>query len=162
MFSMGSFGKPALVYPEGVHFNLSHSQATALIGVGTVFPLGVDIELMRPLRDALTLAADHFTEAECDALEARSGISRDQAFLICWTRKEACLKALGVGLQLPTRSFEVGVIPDARTVQVPTPKGIARVALTPVDTTIGSVASLAQWMDSSTHRHAERRTEFFA
>jgi 4'-phosphopantetheinyl transferase len=163
LFSTGSFGKPALVYPEGVHFNLSHSQATALIAVGTLFPLGVDIELIRPLRDALTLAEDHFTQAECDALKARSGESRDQAFLTCWTRKEACLKALGVGLQMPAHTFEVGVIPDVRTVELPTPDGIAHVALTPVDTAIGSIGSLAQWLDSSpSRRRVERHKEFFA
>lgn len=148
VFSAGSYGKPSLVHPEGVHFNLSHSQDTALIAVGTVFPVGVDIELVRPLRDALTLAAEHFTEAECEALKSRSGTSRDQAFLTCWTRKEACLKALGFGLQLSTHNFEVGVTPDARMVTLPTPDGPVRVALTPVDTAIGSVGSLAQWLDS--------------
>jgi len=163
LFSTGRFGKPALVHPEGVHFNLSHSKATALIAIGTLYPLGVDIELIRPLRDALTLAEDYFTKAECDALKALSGVPRDQAFLTCWTRKEACLKAIGFGLQLPTHSFEVGVIPDTRKVALVTPEGITHIALTPVDTAIGSVGSLAKWLDSSpSRRRVERHKEFFA
>ncbi len=163
LFGQGSFGKPWLVHPPGVHFNLSHSQTTALIAIGTVFPVGVDVELVRPLHDALTLAADYFTQAECDALKRLSGTPRDQAFLTCWTRKEACLKALGFGLQLPPQSFEVGVLADARLVVLPTPTGETRVSLTPVDTAIGSVGSLAQWVDSSSPaRRVERHRESVA
>jgi len=163
LFSAGSFGKPLLVRPGGVQFNLSHNQSTALVAIGTLFPLGVDIELVRPLRDALTLAEEHFTAAEYDALKSLSGTSRDQAFLTCWTRKEACLKAFGLGLHLPTDSFEVGVTPDARTVKLPTSGRIAHIALTPVDTAIGSVASLGQWLNAPpSHRQSEPRQELFA
>ena len=160
-FRVGSFGKPTLVHPEGVHFNLSHSQGTALVAVGAGSQLGVDVELIRPLRDALTLAEDHFTEAECKALRALSARARDQAFLTCWTRKEACLKALGVGLQLPARSFEAGVIAEARMVEIPTPHGTAHVALGPVDTEIGSVGSVAQWLDAGPDCLTERAAELF-
>ena len=161
-FHVGSFGKPTLVRPEGVHFNLSHSQGTSLVVIGASCQLGVDIELVRPLRDALMLAEDHFTEAECKALRAVSVRARDKAFLTCWTRKEACLKALGVGLQLPARSFEVGVIADARTVDIPTPHGMAHLALGPVDTEIGSVGSVAQWLDAGPDYLTERAIELVA
>lgn len=163
LFSTGSFGKPVLVRPEGVQFNLSHSQSTALVAIGTRFPLGVDIELVRPLRDALTLAEEHFTTAEYDALKSLSGTSRDQAFLTCWTRKEACLKAFGLGLHLPTHSFEVGVTPHVRMVRLSMSGRIAHIALTPVDTAMGSVGSLAQWLNAPLpHRQAEPRQVLFA
>ena len=39
---------------------------------------------------------------------------RDRTFLVCWTRKEACLKALGMGVSAQLASIDVGYGPDLR------------------------------------------------
>jgi phosphopantetheinyl transferase (holo-ACP synthase) len=44
---------------------------------------------------------------------------RDRTFLTCWTRKEACVKTLGVGLSALSAWIEVGCDPDLRAVAVP-------------------------------------------
>ena len=130
---VGSHGKPALATPSRLHFNLSHSQNVGLVAISEDCELGVDVEQVRPMNDAAAMAGAYFTPAEQAALAACGSTfgdaARDRAFFICWTRKEACLKALGIGLYLATRDFEVGISPTSRTVEIATPEGVERVQL---------------------------------
>ncbi|MBO9513590.1 MAG: 4'-phosphopantetheinyl transferase superfamily protein [Variovorax sp.] len=133
-FVAGASGKPALVRPAGVPFNLSHSHSVALIAIGTgAADIGIDVEVLRPMPDAEAMAASYFTAAEQRALAAVPPALRDRAFLTCWTRKEACLKAVGLGLGVDTRSFEAGVDTRARDVQIPVDHGTARVEVLSFD-----------------------------
>jgi 4'-phosphopantetheinyl transferase len=104
----GHHGKPALVAPPP-HFNLSRRDGMALVGISMTHEVGVDIETLRPMGDAQALADLHFTSREREAVASRSSMLRERAFLLGWTRKEACLKATGCGLSLPPSSFECGV-----------------------------------------------------
>ena len=129
-FVHGPFGKPELDGgAAGVHFNLSHSGPLALVAFHPAANIGVDIELIRHMPDAALLAESHFTQDECEALACLHGQERDRAFLHCWTRKEACLKAVGLGFNLDTRCFHVGIEADARTVWLPATVGSQRIAL---------------------------------
>lgn len=144
-FAAGRFGKPALANAAGLRFNLSHSQGVGLIALSEQAELGVDVELVRPMRDAIALAADHFDAAEREALAAlAAGPARDLAFFRCWTRKEACLKAAGVGLGLDTRRFHVGIAPDACEVAMPLDDGTLQLALASTGDGRGAVAALAR------------------
>ncbi|RZL94309.1 MAG: 4'-phosphopantetheinyl transferase superfamily protein [Variovorax sp.] len=143
-FRIGAFGKPALVEPACVHFNLSHSQGVALIAISGDAELGVDVEWLREVPQALDLADHHFTPAERHALAAVAPSARDEAFLRCWTRKEACLKATGMGLRVDTRSFEVGLGADARTVQMAGTGGTLRLALSSFDGGSDAVCAVAR------------------
>jgi 4'-phosphopantetheinyl transferase len=89
-------GKP-YVPGDPVHFNLSHSGGVALIAVADE-PVGVDVEACGPTRDALAIARRFFTPEEAGALARLAPPERDRAFLRVWTRKEAILKARGLGL----------------------------------------------------------------
>ena len=75
-----------------VHFNISYSGDCGIIGISTEHEIGVDIERERPVADVSELTSLCFAEDE--------RVDAEQAFLLAWTRKEACLKALGRGLQI--------------------------------------------------------------
>lgn len=111
-FAIGEFGKPSLAGVAACTFNLSHCEDLGLVGIATHAEIGVDVEIVRNVPDAAELAARWFTAAECAALEALPVLDRDRAFLVCWTRKEACLKAIGAGLTVAPESIEVGIAPE--------------------------------------------------
>jgi 4'-phosphopantetheinyl transferase len=116
-FSEGEFGKPSLVGQSDVHFNLSHSHSIGLIAVNHGAEVGVDVELARTMSDAMALAATCFTSGEIRMLQATPAAARDRAFLIGWTRKEAAIKALGLGMSADLQSLEVGLETAERKVQ---------------------------------------------
>lgn len=115
------FGKPALAGAE-LHFNCSRSGPEALIGLSAERALGVDIECIREIADADGLAQTHFTQTERAYLRGGADAARSERFLECWSRKEACLKALGLGLSIPLSSVDVGRA--AGTLSVSVPRGI--------------------------------------
>jgi 4'-phosphopantetheinyl transferase len=106
-------GKPVLrdLQPGGLHFNVSHSGDWVLIGVAPGAELGVDVEMERPLTDLDALVQRFFAPGEVRAIRALPAEQRSTAFFLCWTRKEAYLKATGAGMQTPLDSFEVEARP---------------------------------------------------
>ncbi len=96
-------GKPYL--EGGPHFNLSHSYHRALLAVAA-FPVGIDIESVRPIEDSVAEIA--FSAAEQAALAALPPGQRQTAFFRGWTRKEAVVQATGEGLGGPTQ-FDVSL-----------------------------------------------------
>ena len=91
----GKLSAPLL--PE-LSFNLSGTRGLALAAVTRGGPIGVDVEALRGMPDALDIARSFFSADEVDALAGLAPAPRARAFLVAWTRKEAYLKGLGVGL----------------------------------------------------------------
>ncbi|KQU81425.1 MULTISPECIES: 4'-phosphopantetheinyl transferase superfamily protein [unclassified Rhizobacter] len=122
VFGAGPFGKPFLQAPAACVFNMSHSDDVAVIAVAPDAPagteIGVDVEVLRPMRDAIALAERNFTAAEQRELLATPPELRDLAFMRGWTRKEACLKAIGSGLSIPPDAVDAGLGPELRRVTV--------------------------------------------
>jgi 4'-phosphopantetheinyl transferase len=112
VFTYGPRDKPALAAPDGgLTFNLSHSGELAAIAVGWRCAIGVDVEQERPLPDLEDLAARSFAPAERRVLGALPESERHPAFFRCWTRKEAFIKATGLGLAQPLEAFVVTLAP---------------------------------------------------
>ena len=84
--------------PAALRFNLSHSSDLALIAVCRGRELGVDLEQIRPIGEAERIVESFFSEAEQAEFAAIAAEARPLAFLRGWTRKEAILKGLGVGI----------------------------------------------------------------
>ena len=59
-----------------------------------------------------------FSVEELDAVDGMADNALLRPFMTCWTRKEAYLKALGVGLHIEPRAVSVGVMPERRSVGI--------------------------------------------
>jgi 4'-phosphopantetheinyl transferase len=110
----GKRGKPALAprfAGTGLRFNLTHCDDVAVYAFTHEREVGVDVEAVRPLRDADDVAARFFSPQENLAYRSLPAAERPQGFFNCWTRKEAFVKALGGGLHLPLDRFDVSLSP---------------------------------------------------
>ncbi len=101
------YGKPALVGEPALQFNLSHSGDRILHAFAWDRRLGVDVEAIRPLKDLEQMAAYAFTPRERARFFSLPQSQQLPAFFNCWTRKEAFMKAVGMGLSLSPQLFEV-------------------------------------------------------
>ncbi len=113
-FCYGTHGKPALVETsEGIHlrFNLSHSHGLSLYAITRDQEIGIDLEYIRPIPEAKQIAEHYFSARENAVFRALPEHEKPLAFLKCWTRKEAYLKALGVGLTGSLEEFDVSLAP---------------------------------------------------
>lgn len=108
-FATDERGKPRVTDCGGIHFSLSYAVDRAVVGLSTAGAIGVDAETCRAIADVDELASLHFSASEVDMLERLLPADRSRAFLRGWTRKEACLKAIGTGLSLPAASFTCGI-----------------------------------------------------
>jgi 4'-phosphopantetheinyl transferase len=108
-------GKPALAWPAGVdlHFNLSHSHGLAVYAFARGFRVGIDVELVRELKDADQIVERFFSPAELAAYRALAPDARPQGFFNGWVGKEAFVKALGQGLGHELAAFTVSLTPGA-------------------------------------------------
>ena len=99
-FVSNAFGKPALSPEFGsrLKFNLSHSADLALIAVAADADVGVDLECIRPHSDYGAIAQFFLSAVEVDHLNRVPSHLYAEAFLSCWTKKEAYVKARGGGL----------------------------------------------------------------
>jgi 4'-phosphopantetheinyl transferase len=109
-FRTNRFGKPELAGEASLHFSLSHSRSIAVLAVAHGQPVGVDVEDVRPVEPEV--ADMHFSALELSHLKQLHGDAWLSGFYRCWTRKEAILKAEGVGLSRALDSFDVGLLPD--------------------------------------------------
>lgn len=113
-FTAGAYGKPALLCEAGqagVLFNLSHSGALALYAISGSRAVGVDLERTRWIEEAEQLGQRCFSSAEVRQLQAVPAHAQHKAFLRCWTRKEAYVKARGLGLSLDLSLFDMSLHP---------------------------------------------------
>jgi 4'-phosphopantetheinyl transferase len=137
--------KPQLVGHAGWQFNLSDSDDWALVGLQQGASLGVDVEVRRTLDDARALAERLYTPAERSAvMDMPAGPEREAVFLRVWTRKEACLKAVGLGLRLAPSSFEAGAQEGPVVARLATPAGTMAVEVMSVSTGIDAFAAVAR------------------
>lgn len=99
-FDYGAQGKPVLRDGCGhlkLQFSLAHSEGLTVIAIGWE-PMGIDVEKVRRIEDCESLARRHFSRREQEALLVLPAELRYRAFYVCWTRREAILKAGGTGL----------------------------------------------------------------
>jgi 4'-phosphopantetheinyl transferase len=108
------YGRPRLntAGETGIEFNVAHSGDWIMIAVSVGCRVGVDVERFRQVAGMDSMLNRFFAAAEAAAIARLTGEARVAAFFDCWTCKEAYVKAVGGGLQIPLDSFEVECRPD--------------------------------------------------
>jgi 4'-phosphopantetheinyl transferase len=97
----GPFGKPYIDSDEPAGpfwFNISHSRGQLMIATATSTPVGIDVQWMDPNRDAQRIADRFFRKEEAHYLSGLAEPQKTLAFYRMWVRKEAYLKAVGIGI----------------------------------------------------------------
>ena len=106
----GSFGKPCVAEGD-LRFSLSHSRGLALYAVARGLEVGCDLEFRDPRLACGRVAERFFSPPELHALRSLPAERWAEGFFNGWTRKEAYVKARGLGLSLPLDSFAVTLAP---------------------------------------------------
>ncbi len=102
-FETGQYGKPRLAgttIDDGLVFNVSHSDAMALIVISTNCALGIDIERIHSRHNLQGMAQRCFSNQELSSWNQLTEPHKTTQFYAYWCAKEAFLKATGRGLAL--------------------------------------------------------------
>lgn len=115
-FGYAAYGKPqvadqSLEQIARLHFNLAHSGSLAVYAFTRLGEVGVDLEQINPELTGEDIARRFFSASEVAGLDALAAGERALAFFNCWTRKEAFIKAKGMGLSLALDQFDVTLAP---------------------------------------------------
>lgn len=146
---LDALGKPHLskkLHSPKVEFNISHSDEIILFAFARLRRVGVDLEHVRPFPELTSLVRRYFTENERSMIKRIPKSERTAAFFSGWTRKEAFLKAIGKGLQIPLNSFEVSLDPDEKEPDLVLPQKLMQeshwriMSFSPADGTIAALA----------------------
>jgi 4'-phosphopantetheinyl transferase len=105
-------GKPQLggtVTAWPWQFNVAHTHDLALVALTRGCDIGVDVERRRAVSHLESIVRRYFHPAEISEILAAPANSRHEAFLRCWTAKEAVIKATDTGLSDSLAEFYVPV-----------------------------------------------------
>jgi 4'-phosphopantetheinyl transferase len=100
-FVRNHHGKPHLIpraNGPNLQFSVSHSSNCCMLAVRLDHSIGIDVEKVRDLPQAMNIVRSYFTPAEGRALAALRGTAQRDAFFAFWTHKEAAVKGLGISL----------------------------------------------------------------
>jgi 4'-phosphopantetheinyl transferase len=135
-------GKPALASDPSLRFSFADSGGRALVAVARDREIGVDVERVRPrdlrpgLRERVMSPAERAAAERCEPGDALA------LFYRLWARKEAVLKAAGVGLRV--RPARVNVLDPDTPVTVSAGDAVATTwRVRDVDTGEGWAAAVA-------------------
>ncbi len=111
-FAYGVHGKPGLKAGPGAgatfRFNLAHSGSHILIGVSPNLEMGVDLEALCPGETRMApLIRNICTANEAAWVKDLAVREKELALSRLWTAKEAILKAIGSGFQIPPDQVEI-------------------------------------------------------
>lgn len=108
IFEQNSYGKPLLKL-NPIKFNISHSNDYALFIFAKNYHVGIDVECVRANFDFMTIAQKFFSPLEVIALLNIPQEQQLRAFFNCWSRKEAFIKGIGMGIFFALDKFTVEV-----------------------------------------------------
>ncbi len=107
LFQYNPYGRPSPVpeqNPQGLDFNIAHTDGLIAVGLGINARIGIDAESLQKPRKT-EVAEDFFALTEVSQLHQAPKARQQALFYHFWTLKEAYIKAIGKGLALPLDSF---------------------------------------------------------
>ncbi len=140
-------GKPRLSQPAlaTVEISVSHARDQIAVAFALETPIGIDVEQVHTELPIEAMSHLVLTTQESLKLGRLPRNEQVRGFLIFWTRKEAMVKATGIGLEMPLTSFVVsGTDEPPRLISWPhDSEMINHVSLYDLDAGNDHVASLA-------------------
>jgi 4'-phosphopantetheinyl transferase len=107
LFQSNKYGKPMIANPlPQIEFSVSHSEQAVTVALSPSGAIGVDIESAVE-RDRSNIVYDALTDRERALLRQCPEDQQWALFIRLWTLKEACAKALGLGVTLDFHTIEV-------------------------------------------------------
>lgn len=106
VFGSNDFGKPVLLSPSGIHFNISHSGNWIVCAIDTS-PVGIDVETIKAID--LRIAERFFQKSEYSILINQPKEIIQSYFYKIWTLKESYIKFIGKGLFIALDSFSIEI-----------------------------------------------------
>lgn len=89
--------------PGSIDFNISHSDTLVSCAINTSGSIGIDVERIKPINKADFY--DCWTPRE--TMEIYRDPKNHEIFYSYWTKKEAVVKAIGNGLNIPLKNIEI-------------------------------------------------------
>ncbi len=106
VFSHGERKKP-YIQGSDIQFNMSHTEDIALVAITLLNPIGVDVEGIKTSKYHEGIVKSNYSVQERLQYESIPESQKLEAFFRAWTRKEAYIKAIGLGLYYPLEKFTV-------------------------------------------------------
>ena len=138
------WGRPTLDPRHGsaLRFSSARSGHRAVVATTDARSVGIDLELLRPVPEAATIASAWFDRATCEQLATDPVAGDHRGFLFRWTALEAALKATGRGLAAGGHDVRLAHV-DAGVVRVRGPGGDGSWAAWPLTASSHAGAVLA-------------------
>jgi 4'-phosphopantetheinyl transferase len=109
-FHINKYGKPSLKNTQAedsIYFNMSNSENTCICVFRQHGDIGVDVEKIYDMTNMDSIVERFFSPSENIKFCSLPEQSRKISFFKYWTRKEALLKGIGVGLSFPLHKIDV-------------------------------------------------------
>lgn len=106
-FYTNKHGKPFLKYYQNIQFNMSYSNDIICYAFTLSHPIGVDVEWQNTVLDIDSVADLALTPAEKKFFTDLKAEKKSLTFYEIWAKKEALIKAMGLGLSYPIDTIDI-------------------------------------------------------
>jgi len=97
------YGKPFLVNFPNVHYNVSHTKGLIVCAISDSC-VGIDVERIKPFNKCIV---EKFFSGNEREYVFTCQENQDERFAEIWTKKEAYVKWLGNGIEVPFEPFDI-------------------------------------------------------
>lgn len=111
-----NYGKPYLHNINNFEFNISHAGDWVVCAIDDT-PIGIDVEKIKVINYS-EIAQRFFAKNENRFLKDTSEHKKLRCFFKIWTLKESYIKAVGKGLSIPLKSFDIDISEDDIKIEV--------------------------------------------